>query len=143
MVKNSPANAGDWSLIPGWGRSPREGNGNPLQYSCLGNPMDRGAWGSIVHGVFVRAHWNGYILCLQLLLFYHWLMFLSDHPFPQVSFKKQKWILKMFLKITTLHFINLFIWKIIACGHQACHTFWSYVFLYDIFSERSCILNRS
>ena len=43
VVKNSPANAGDSGLIPGWGRSPREGNGNPLQYSCLGNPMDRGA----------------------------------------------------------------------------------------------------
>ena len=37
--------------IPGSGRSPGEGNGNPLQYSCLGNPMDRGAWWSIVHGV--------------------------------------------------------------------------------------------
>ena len=37
--------------ILGWGRSPREGNGNQLQYSCLGNPMDRGAWKTIVHGV--------------------------------------------------------------------------------------------
>ena len=42
MVKNLPANAGDASLIPGSGRSPGEGNGNPLQYSCLVNPMDRG-----------------------------------------------------------------------------------------------------
>ena len=42
-VKNPPANAGDMGLISGWGRSPGEGNGNPLQYSCLGNPMDRGA----------------------------------------------------------------------------------------------------
>ena len=50
-VKNSPANAGDMSLIPGSGRSPEEGNSNPLQYSCLGNPMDRGAWWAIVHGV--------------------------------------------------------------------------------------------
>ena len=41
VVKNSPANAGDVGLIPGSGRTPREGNGNPLQYSCLGNPMDR------------------------------------------------------------------------------------------------------
>ena len=38
-------------LIPGLGRSPGEGNGNPLQYSCLGNPMDRGDWRAIVHGV--------------------------------------------------------------------------------------------
>ena len=43
VVKNPPANAGDLGLIPGSGRSPGEGNGNPLQYSCLGNPMDRGA----------------------------------------------------------------------------------------------------
>ena len=42
-VKNPPANAEDTGLIPGWGRSPGEGNGNPLQYSCLENPMDRGA----------------------------------------------------------------------------------------------------
>ena len=54
MVKNQPANAGeagDTVLIPGSERSPREGNGNSLQYSCLDNPMDRGAWQSTVHGV--------------------------------------------------------------------------------------------
>ena len=51
MVKNLPANAGDTGLIPGLGRSPGEGNGNPLWYSCLGNPKDRGAWRAIVHGV--------------------------------------------------------------------------------------------
>ena len=50
-VKNLPANAGDADLIPGLGQSPGIGNGNPLQYSCLGNPMDRGAWQIIVHGV--------------------------------------------------------------------------------------------
>ena len=52
--KNLPANAGDTrdvGLIPGLGRTPGEGNGNPLQYSCLGNPMNRGAWWAIVHGV--------------------------------------------------------------------------------------------
>ena len=42
--KASAYNAGDLGLIPGWGRSPGEGNGNPLQYSCLENPMDGGAW---------------------------------------------------------------------------------------------------
>ena len=51
MVKNLPANAGDAGSIPGSGRSPGEGNGNPLQYSCLENPMDRGAWWTPVHGV--------------------------------------------------------------------------------------------
>ena len=50
-VKNPPTNAGDLGSIPGSGRSPGEGNGNPLQYSCLGNPMDRGAWRTSVHEV--------------------------------------------------------------------------------------------
>ena len=54
-VKNPPANAGDMGLIPGSGRSPGEGNGNPLQYSCLGNPMDRGVWWATVHGV-TKSH---------------------------------------------------------------------------------------
>ena len=51
MVKNLPANAGDADSIPGSGRSPGEGNNNPLPYACLGNPMDRGAGQSRVHGV--------------------------------------------------------------------------------------------
>ena len=51
VVKNLPANARDVGLISGLGRSPGEGNGNPLQYSCLENPMDRGAWRATVHGV--------------------------------------------------------------------------------------------
>ena len=50
-VKNLPANAGDMALIPGSGRDPGEGNNNPLQYSRLGNPMDRGAWLVTIHGV--------------------------------------------------------------------------------------------
>ena len=54
VVKNLPANAGvtrDTGLIPALGKYPRRGNGNPLWYSCLGNPMDRGAWWATVHGV--------------------------------------------------------------------------------------------
>ena len=50
-VKASARNAGDLGLIPGLGRSPGEGNGNPLQYSCLENPMDGGAWWATVHRV--------------------------------------------------------------------------------------------
>ena len=53
-IKNLPANAGDVrdvSLIPESGRSPGEGHGNPFQYSCLENPMDRGVWWATVHGV--------------------------------------------------------------------------------------------
>ena len=49
--KESACNVGDLGLIPGLERSPGEGNGNPLQYSCLENPMDRGAWRATVHGV--------------------------------------------------------------------------------------------
>ena len=51
MVKNSLTIAGDMGLMPGLERSPAEGNGNPLQYSCLGNPMSRGAWWATIHGV--------------------------------------------------------------------------------------------
>ena len=51
VVKNPPVNTGDESSIPESGRYPGEGNGNPLQYSCLENPRDRGAWQATVHGV--------------------------------------------------------------------------------------------
>ena len=50
-IKASACSAGDPGSIPGSGRSPREGNGNPLQYPCLENPMDGGAWWATVHGV--------------------------------------------------------------------------------------------
>ena len=51
VVKESGSNTGDMGLIPGLGRSPGEGNGNPLQYSCLENSMDRGALWATIHGV--------------------------------------------------------------------------------------------
>ena len=63
MIKNLPANTGDTgdlALIPGLGRSTGGGNGNPLQYSCVENPMDRGAWRVIVHRAFKeldRTEW--------------------------------------------------------------------------------------
>ena len=59
VVKNPPANAGDErdvGSIPGSGRSPGGGHGNPLQYSCLENPMDRGAWQATLHGVARVGH---------------------------------------------------------------------------------------
>ena len=57
MVKNTPANAGDTGSIPGSGRSLGEGNSNPLQYSYLGNTMDRGAWqATTVRGVMKQSH---------------------------------------------------------------------------------------
>ena len=51
QLVESTCNVGDLGSIPGWGRSPAEGNGNPLQYSCLGNSTDRGPWWAAVHGV--------------------------------------------------------------------------------------------
>ena len=58
-VKNPPANVGDMGdsgFVPGSGRSPGGGHGNPLQYACLENPMDRGAWRAVVYGVLVKTH---------------------------------------------------------------------------------------
>ena len=60
VVKNLPANAGDAGSILGLGRSPGEGSGNPLQYSCLENPMDRGALWATVHGVAMSWIWFSY-----------------------------------------------------------------------------------
>ena len=56
MVKNTTANAADTGWTPGSGRSPGEGSGNPLQYSCLGNPMDRGAWWATAHELRGMGH---------------------------------------------------------------------------------------
>ena len=58
MVKNLPANAGDLGLIPGLVRSPGEGNGNPLQSSCLENPVDSRVWQVTVHGIPKRVGHN-------------------------------------------------------------------------------------
>ena len=51
VVKNLPASTGDVGSVSGLGRAPGGGNGNPLRYSCLGDPRDRGAWWAVVHGV--------------------------------------------------------------------------------------------
>ena len=74
VVKNLPANAGDIrdaGSIPGWGRSPGGGHGNQLQYPCLENPMDRGAWRATVHGVtksqtrLKQRHTHSYTYIIQ------------------------------------------------------------------------------
>ena len=75
-VKNLPANAGDLGSIPGLGRSPGQGNDNPLQYSCLENPMNRGAWWAAVRGV--AKSWTG----------------LKDFHSRKISRKKKKKITK-------------------------------------------------
>ena len=78
VVKNPPANAGkdagDMALIPGSGISPGEGNGNTLQYSCLENPMNRGAWWVTVHGVT-----KSYLLSVLVI---------PDHSFPHINPEK-------------------------------------------------------
>ena len=71
-VKVSAYNAEDLGLIPGLGRSPGEGNGNPLQYSCLENPMDGGAWWAMVHGVTkspTRLSDFTFTMCISLNMF--------------------------------------------------------------------------
>ena len=64
--KESACNVGDPGSMPGLGRSPREGNGNPLQYSCLENPMDGGAWQATVHGVANSRTWLSDLAYTQL-----------------------------------------------------------------------------
>ena len=94
MVKNTPANSGDVGSVPGLGRPPGEGNGNPLQYSCLGNPLNRRAWWAAVPVVtkesdmtelqkqqnFVIVQFNLFSNCLteglhSLFFFFHLLQF--------------------------------------------------------------------
>ena len=68
VIKNLPADARDTrdtGSIPGLGRSPRVGNGNPLQYSCLGNPIDRGAWGATLQGVAKSCIWPSDRACAR------------------------------------------------------------------------------
>ena len=67
-LKASACNEGDLGLIPGSGRSPGERNGNPLQYSCLENPMDEGAWWATVHGGTVRHNWATSLLLRSITM---------------------------------------------------------------------------
>ena len=77
MVKNPPTNArdrGDVGSIPGLGRSPGEGKGNPLQYSCPENSMDRGAWWATVHGVAKESDTTEHACTTQQLVSYNYLL---------------------------------------------------------------------
>ena len=83
--KESTCNAGDLSLMPGLGRSHREGNGNPLQYSCLENPMDRDAWQTTVHEVTESwtqlTHTQHTTILYKLSEFYYYISGLWEIPF--------------------------------------------------------------
>ena len=78
VVKNFPAKAGDTSLISGLGRSPGVGNGNPLQYSCMGNSLDRGAWWATVYGVTKKQIWLSMHTCtyVNVTLSVLWFLFI-------------------------------------------------------------------
>ena len=84
MIKNPPANAGDVGSIPVLGRYPGEGNGNPLKYSGLGNPVDRGAWQPtyspwglkrVRYGLEIRQHTTFKKVFLNLLQYHFWFLF--------------------------------------------------------------------
>ena len=77
-------------LIPGWGRSPGEGNGNPLQYSCLENPMDRGAWWATVHGVAKNQTRLSDWICMYM----HWVGILSSEQEADTFTLKSKGLLE-------------------------------------------------
>ena len=81
MIKNPPADAGDVGLTPGSGKSPGEANGNPLQSSCLGNPMDRGAWWATVDRVTKSRTGHGlvteYICTYSVIGYLDWTLLIQ------------------------------------------------------------------
>ena len=118
LVKNPPANAGNMrtNWIPGLGRSPGGGHGNPLQYSCLENPMDRGAWRATVHGVAKSQIWlsNWHIhsypnfvillddnLCRQLI---------SDLMMPWILLSRKTLVTKLLYLMETSQSLHTFFW---------------------------------
>ena len=110
MVKNLSANAGDKGSIPGSRKSPGEGNGNPLRYSCLENPMDRGAWPATVHG-FARA---GHNLASKSKLRFGYLYFEFNVPDTKIK-------ISGFLLVLAWHaFTQTFIFKFSESFYFRC-----------------------
>ena len=91
MVKNLPANVGDVGSIPGLERSPGEGNGHPLQYSCLENSMGRGAWWSIVQGVTKR--WTQLSLSMYIIWLHNHLSLFLGNLHKEFSDKRAQYLL--------------------------------------------------
>ena len=105
VVKNMPGNATDIrdkSSIPGLGRSHGRGNGSPLQYSCLKNPMDRGAWWTIVHSVTKSQTWQNIHIKLFLTMDNLKLIFILKHI--QIKLQSQNYLTDYpkFLKLTVI-----------------------------------------
>ena len=90
MVKNLPAVKDNWGLIPGSGTSPGEGNGNPFQYSCLANPMDRGAWWvQSIASLRVRHDWAHMQSKVMIHDEYKYIKFIRNH---NVLYQKKKFL---------------------------------------------------
>ena len=105
--KNPPASEGDAGSIPGSGRSPGGGNGNSLQYSCLGNPMDRGAWLATVHGVL--KSWAGATKQQHRVLQF------TKHPNVPINQGTRANYALIFFNNDLLWFISLRYWKDALC----------------------------
>ena len=107
VSKESAYSAGDLGSIPGLGRSPGEGNGNPLQHSCLENPTDRGAWWASVHGVAKSWEcWNIYIL----LYFLCSVLFLKQ--------KKTKILKKSTNQLNKIKQLKPYLWNVPLMSHS-------------------------
>ena len=130
VVKNLPANTGDLGSIPGLGRSPNIGNGNPLQYSCLENPMGRGSWQVTVYGVTKNwtwmSDWAQFSQYLWIIYCHHNRDIQSDHhclgiaeftaftKFPHTLVKQRLCVLHVFSFVT--------VW----CVQRFTFTCWKY-----------------
>ena len=103
VVKNLPANAGDVGSISVWGRFPGEGNGNPLQYSCLENTMDRRAWKAVVHGVGKSWTW---LSLKQVLFLYDITVYMFWFRF--ISFRVAKMYLSLYFPLLKQNIIDTY-----------------------------------
>ena len=126
-VEASACNAGDLGSIPGSGRPPGEGNGNPLQYSCLENPMDGGAWWATVHGVA-----ESQTRLSNLTNFLHWALYL--HTLNHTCWQPYSCVLSMWhycLSSTKTRFLHERIHAslLYICHHVCQPSFWSFSYL--------------
>ena len=112
VVKNLPVSSGDASLIPGLGRSPGEGNDHSLQFSCLGNPMDRGAWGVTVHGVAKSLPWLSDWTTTTISDVEH-----LSHAVLAISMSSLK---KCIFRLSPHFLIGLFAYLILSCISRLC-----------------------